>query len=608
MKKKYKIPKYANGGKAGQFFRDTGRFLADSALTPLEAIAGDFYQPEYEGTIGQDYVSKAGKMIDKTAGTLLPMAAGAIGTSMGGPMAGKAASMGTSMLQNTVSGFVNTPDEQNPMQYNYGGSTMSNPIEVQGKELETQDGRILKDFKRQATHAKGGYTYDAKPDRVIIPANLRKRYMEGDRQTRRTLEANVVADQTKREYDGMYANGGKTDYNAIATTFNTPEGSRRYNQLSDSEKKKVLDIYNLANKTKFSTTTFPKFEPTATASDTASYRKNYKIGQIYKSAKKITPNEEIKDVAKSDYEAEKTPTTKGFYEGVMGTYDQYNKGGKTPFRNKYAQWGISTGNPPYAGSSNKFDTSSWEDPYRNENPIDPSFNTSLTPYPDSGLEPMNSPEDPSFNKALQINSPKAPTDWSKYGRMANTAGQLAPIAYNVIRGLQKPQTLQHGEFQNPYEEKIKGILANRSIDMKPVEDEIRNTYQIGLSNISKGAKSSGQVLSGKSALYGSRMNALAKAKMEAQNYNNQYRGDEASGLTGLGSQYAQRKFAIQDVNDRNRAARNAMWAQAANDTSEFAQGYKKDDIYQNLLEDVHPDYSYDRNARRYKYRTSTKSK
>jgi len=94
------------------------------------------------------------------------------------------------------------PPAYNPI-FEFGGMPPSNLIEVEGPELEVKGGRILKDFKGKKSHAHGGYTYDAKSGRVIIPANMREKYLRGGAIERSTIERTVVANQRKREQEEL---------------------------------------------------------------------------------------------------------------------------------------------------------------------------------------------------------------------------------------------------------------------------------------------------------------------------------------------------------------------------------------------------------------------
>ena len=93
--------------------------------------------------------------------------------------------------------------------------------------------------------------------------------------------------------------------------------------------------------------------------------------------------------------------------------------------------------------------------------------------------------------------------------------------------------------------------------------------------------------------------ADAGAWANKNNFDNQYKAEEASMLGQMGSQRAQTKFSIQDVNDRNRAARNAFMGAAATGVSNIAQNERhmrnleaNDAIRAKTLEYMNPDWGY----------------
>lgn len=183
----------------------------------------------------------------------------------------------------------------------------------------------------------------------------------------------------------------------------------------------------------------------------------------------------------------------------------------------------------------------------------------------------------------------------------------APTIYNFARGLQKPQTLDHKEFQNPYEQKILDIMANREYNIDPQLQSNRSTLNNLKRSLAQGAGgSSAAYLSnlGKLQLNTDKMNEAAYA--QKQNMDNQYRAQEAGMMGDLGARWAQTKFNIQDVNDRNKAARDAHMGKAMEGVSGIAQTEKKmsnlsarDQERLAVLQAMYPDYGYTTDDRGY---------
>lgn len=148
----------------------------------------------------------------------------------------------------------------------------------------------------------------------------------------------------------------------------------------------------------------------------------------------------------------------------------------------------------------------------------------------------------------------------------------APTIYNTIQGLRKPQVLDHEEFQNPYESKALGLMANRRYNIDPQLQANRSTFNNmrgNLKNYAGGNASTYLSNMGQLQMNMDRMNEQAYATK--QNMDNQYKAEEADMLGNLGANRAQTKFTIQDVNDRNAAIRAAHLGKATEGLSKIAQ-------------------------------------
>jgi hypothetical protein len=179
---------------------------------------------------------------------------------------------------------------------------------------------------------------------------------------------------------------------------------------------------------------------------------------------------------------------------------------------------------------------------------------------------------------------------------------FAPTAYNLVRGLQKPQSLDHEQFQNPYEQRAMDMMANRRYNIDPILQSNRSSFN-NLKETIKSASggNSGAYLSniGMSQINKDRADATAWATKN--NYDNQYLGEEANMMSSLGANRAQTKFSIQDINDRNRAARNAFLGAAATGVSNIAQNERHmanlanaDNIRATTLDYMNPNWGYEK--------------
>jgi hypothetical protein len=135
-------------------------------------------------------------------------------------------------------------------------------------------------------------------------------------------------------------------------------------------------------------------------------------------------------------------------------------------------------------------------------------------------------------------------------------GTYAPIAYNLGQGLfGKAQNLNASDYYNPYENQVTNLMANRKYNVNP---ELRSNRMAQLNYIRGlrgGAPSQSQYLAnlGQSQINRSRSDADAYSRK--QNIENEYQGQYAQTLAGLGQNRAATKLNIQDINDRNLATK-----------------------------------------------------
>lgn len=130
-----------------------------------------------------------------------------------------------------------------------------NTIEVEGGgpnmnmgELEVSKGKIIKDFKGKPMHTNGGYQYEAKPGRVIIPLKDREKYMTSDTFTRISMEKRLILDQKKREQK-EFKDGGPVNRELETGNMITQyaEGGQpklvRLNKMSGSKLRNSIPTY-----------------------------------------------------------------------------------------------------------------------------------------------------------------------------------------------------------------------------------------------------------------------------------------------------------------------------------------------------------------------------
>lgn len=160
------------------------------------------------------------------------------------------------------------------------------------------------------------------------------------------------------------------------------------------------------------------------------------------------------------------------------------------------------------------------------------------------------------------------TDW---GNVANTAGALSPMIYNVLQGLQKPDKWNAKDYMNPYGNTARSLMRSRRYNIRPElrQQELeRATFNRGLR---EQGFSSGQRMGGMQAASLNKSRLTGETLARAQNMNNQYRGEQAQTDIGLGRDIAQTRMAVRDVNDRNKAAQRAYMGTGLSQLSQYSQ-------------------------------------
>jgi hypothetical protein len=149
-----------------------------------------------------------------------------------------------------------------------------------------------------------------------------------------------------------------------------------------------------------------------------------------------------------------------------------------------------------------------------------------------------------------------PFNW---GSAATMAGELAPTLYNLGQGLfGKKERQNANDYRNPYEGQINSLMANRRYNIDAGLASNEATYRTNTANMRNLGGSRGQVMGnlfgaqntkqfGDMALYG-----------QKNNMDNQYRGEQANQMYGLGRDTSMTRMAVDETNAANRAAEQNM--------------------------------------------------
>lgn len=201
---------------------------------------------------------------------------------------------------------------------------------------------------------------------------------------------------------------------------------------------------------------------------------------------------------------------------------------------------------------------------------------------------------------------------SKYGdgisKGLGNAGIYAPVAYNLIQGLHKPEV--EDKVTNPYASSARSAMRNRRYDPSAELERNRVNQRIYNRNLRQAAPSQAQLLGGLGAGSAAKMRADQEVLSRKQNVDNQYLGEQARLDAQLGESQAGRNFQTQQFNSANRAARRnyigtgLSQLQQGIQTSRLRQSMEQRDRERlNLLPDITPNYIYNP-GRRFSFNTT----
>lgn len=190
-----------------------------------------------------------------------------------------------------------------------------------------------------------------------------------------------------------------------------------------------------------------------------------------------------------------------------------------------------------------------------------------------------------------------PTDW---GNVANKVGTYAPIAYNLLQGLTgSAKQIDPNRYRNPYEGQVSQLMANRKYDTAPELEANKVAMANYYSNLRGAAPSQAQYLAGMQSGQIAQQRANADVYGRASNIYNQYRGEEASTLSGLGQQRAATLMQTDDINARARAVQSnylptalSQWQQAAQVNKQMQGQQSNDAIRQQILQGMFKNYGF----------------
>lgn len=160
--------------------------------------------------------------------------------------------------------------------------------------------------------------------------------------------------------------------------------------------------------------------------------------------------------------------------------------------------------------------------------------------------------------------PKAGDGQSLFGTIGDKTqllGQLPATLYNM--GMAGKKVAKEPYAFNSNESAITGIMAGRRFNEQPLVNEANLAFNAGAKALNENTSSDAINRANKVALFTGLGEKTQLARLQGQQMNNQYRGEEASTLNQLGMQKSAEKARVSDINARNLAAKQAFGAKAA---------------------------------------------
>ena len=185
------------------------------------------------------------------------------------------------------------------------------------------------------------------------------------------------------------------------------------------------------------------------------------------------------------------------------------------------------------------------------------------------------------------------------GDVLNTASTLAPVAYNIGKGLQSPEQLNAPDYYNPYNDQVRATIANRRYNVQPELEANQLAEATYYRNLREGAPSQAQYLGGLQAGQIATQRADATALARKQNIDNQYLAEQAQTDASLGRDMANVNYQIADVNARSRANQRNLLGTGLGQLSQYTQTKEamnnqiiRDAQRLNLLPDLIANYTF----------------
>jgi hypothetical protein len=171
--------------------------------------------------------------------------------------------------------------------------------------------------------------------------------------------------------------------------------------------------------------------------------------------------------------------------------------------------------------------------------IQPELGSLNNAYP-GGVKfsnPLDDPNSPQFNQGASKAQTLAGSSFNKgegfdWGNALGDVGAMAPMLYNLFAG--KPKDINEARYNNPYEGQINSLMGNRRYNIDPELAANENAFRTTAANMRNLGGSRGQVMSNLTGAQNTKQFGDMSAYAQKKNMENQYAGEQANMLYGLG--------------------------------------------------------------------------
>lgn len=660
MGRQLPLSTFADGGGVGDFFGNWGKATADIGLSAL-GLSNVIKDDAYKGSSGQDF-RNIGNVGGKIAGMALPIAANAVAPGSGNLVrAGQKAVGGFNPEDETlnmeqfecggmvpkmakggwIKGAIN-PEHKgfcSPMtketctprrkalamrfksgdlsRHEDGGNVEKKMINVEGNELEVNKGKVVADFKGKPKHPTDKSLIDmdgntsATVGNTIIPSKLRQRYLDGDKITRSTIEANVRRDQMKREKDEetvaqAFREGGayyKETYKDGGGIYIKPSHRGLFTKAANRAGYESVQEYAshvLANREDFSPS---RVKQANFARNAAGWRHEYggdvsegyhmmPDGSMMANSEMYAQGGGLK--RSEDYGTEARPypsVAAGDFAGGGRSYPIPTRADAVDALRLAGLHGRADVKAKVYARYPELKKARGGYVYEEGGDIE---DVSYTPGVD-----MSGWVDKAYDQGLLH---KDQVDWKNLGYSALA---YAPTAYNIGKGLfGKPEQLQTEKYQ------VGQRLPYRDINMEPVNQRILEERKAALGNLRGiGGLSQGSYLSNAAMIGANTARARAEAEMGAQQANIQGRNLADQYNIGIEQGNLGTALNIARLNQMSRAKKSEYLGKGLEGLSGIAQTNRlmgnqagADQIRANTLQDLFDNYVYNPATKRMTYK------